>query len=283
MADRRGWSTLDVAKLRVNLTYDNLGEALDLLRYGFAGGSLADGVYNVRRGIPRLLDIFDRHGVSVTFFLEGWNVRKYPDIVREITSRGHEVAGHGWMHETWQELSPENERELVARTTAAITDITGRAPRGWRTPSGLMTRQTLALLSEFGYRYDSSFIDEDRPYRLAVDPQKAREIIELPFSWSINDSPYFNYPGVTLRAPSEVLRIWREETASIADYDGYVMMTSHPRFIGRPGRVGILEEYLGWLAARGDTWVGRADTLVDWLVDGERELPAYPYPEVARP
>lgn len=56
----------------VLLTYDNLGESYDLLRYGHAGGASADGIYAVRRGIPRILEMLARNGLHATFFVEGW-------------------------------------------------------------------------------------------------------------------------------------------------------------------------------------------------------------------
>ena len=39
-----------------------------------------------------LLDLFDRHGVKVTFFVLGEIARYYPDLVREVADRGHEIA-----------------------------------------------------------------------------------------------------------------------------------------------------------------------------------------------
>src|SRR3954453_13595136 len=92
---RPGWP--NGARCAVSLSFDNFGEAFDLLRYGHAGGALADGVYATRRGIERVLDLLDRYRIPATFFLEGWNVRKYAPFAREIAKRGHEVAAHGWM------------------------------------------------------------------------------------------------------------------------------------------------------------------------------------------
>ena len=70
------------AACAVTLTFDNFGESLDLLRYGHAGGALADGVYAPRRGVERVLDLLDRHRIAGTFFVEGWNARKYGSLLR---------------------------------------------------------------------------------------------------------------------------------------------------------------------------------------------------------
>src|SRR5438105_819179 len=122
--DRPTWP--DGARCAVTLTFDNFGESLDLLRHGHAGGASADGVYAPRRGVARILDLLDRHRIPATFFIEGWNARKYAGLAREIVARGHEVGSHGWMHEPWPELGLEQERDLIHRTTETLAEVLGR-------------------------------------------------------------------------------------------------------------------------------------------------------------
>lgn len=47
---------------------------------------------------PWVLDVLDRYGVKATFFVVGDNVRKYPDIFREVVRRGHSVGNHTYHH-----------------------------------------------------------------------------------------------------------------------------------------------------------------------------------------
>src|SRR5947208_7908643 len=51
--------------------------------------------YGYREGIPRMLDLWDRHGVKVTSHMIGEAVRRHPELGREIVRRGHEASGHG--------------------------------------------------------------------------------------------------------------------------------------------------------------------------------------------
>jgi peptidoglycan/xylan/chitin deacetylase (PgdA/CDA1 family) len=51
--------------------------------------------YGYREGIPRMLDLWDRHGVKVTSHMIGEAARRHPELAREIVARGHEAAGHG--------------------------------------------------------------------------------------------------------------------------------------------------------------------------------------------
>lgn len=224
----------------VALTFDNLGESLDLLRHGYAGGALADGVYASRRGVDRVLDVLARHGLPATFFVEGWGAAHYPEVVARIVAQGHEVGAHGWMHETWSALGADEEADLIGRATAAITRAAGTRPVGWRSPSGLATPRTLALVHDAGYRYDSSFADEDVPYRMGIAPGRPETIIELPWTWNADDAVYYAHPGTIVR-PSVVAAAWIEEFDAAYATTGFFHLLCHPRFTGRPSRIRSLE------------------------------------------
>lgn len=264
------------ARCAVALSFDNFGESFDLLRYGHAGGALADGVYAPRRGVPRVLDLLERRGVPGTFFLEGWNVARYAGLTREIDARGHEVAAHGWMHEQWNTLAPDAERECIARATEALTDAVGRPPRGWRAPSGLTTTATLELLHAAGYAYDSSFADEDGPYLLGVAPGRNETLVELPWQWVLDDAAYFAYPGV-IRDPEEVLAIWRAEFDAAYAQTGYFMLVCHSRYIGRPARIGMLERLVAYIQGHDGVWFARCEDIAA-ATGAWTAAPRYPAP-----
>ncbi len=261
----------------VTLTFDNFGESLDLLRYGHAGGANADGVYAPRRGIERVLDLLERKGIPATFYLEGWNVRKYPELACEIIARGHEVAAHGWMHETWNELAPEREQELIKRTTETIAEITGQAPRGWRSPAGLTTTSTLSLLHKAGYFYDSSMGDDDIPYMIQTGDGES-EIIELPWSWPLDDAVYYAHPG-TIRRPNEVVDLWIDEFHAANELTGTYMLVCHPRYAGRPSRILALERLIDHIQEHDGIWFARCDEMAE-VVQGASWLPHHAAPAV---
>ena len=260
----------------VSLTFDNFGESYDLLQYGHAGGAFADGVYAPRRGVPRIMDLLDRNGIRASFFMEGWNVRKYPDLVREVIARGHEVGAHGWMHEAWSSLDLGQERELVERTTHAIAETTGYAPKGWRSPGGLVTPNTLSVLDEYGYVYDSSFADEDIPYLLQTAPGSDRTIAELPWQWVLDDAMYYS-PKLTVRRVDDVAQIWVDEFDAAYRTTGYFMLVCHPRYSGRPARLQALEKLISHIQSHEGVRFVRCNELVEELptVVG---VPQYPAP-----
>jgi len=265
----------DDARCVVTLTFDNFGESFDLLRYGHAGGANADGVYAPRRGVERVLDLLERHDIKATFFLEGWNVRKYAGLAREIVDRGHEIAGHGWMHEQWNELPEDEERDLIARTTEAIEAATGQRPRGWRSPSGLTTTATLRLLHEAGYLYDSSMGDDDIPY-LCGTGEGDGQIIELPWSWPLDDAVYFAHPGA-IRRPNDVIDYWIEEFDAALELTGSFMLVCHPRYIGRPARILAFERLIDYMQSQPGVVFSRCDALAE-SIKGASWLPRHEAP-----
>lgn len=244
------------ARCAVTFTFDNFGESYDLLRYGHSGGANADGVYAPRRGVERILDLLARYSIPGTFFLEGWNAEKYAPLAREIVAQGHEIGAHGWMHEQWSTLDAERERELIQRTTETLSTIVGSPPAGWRSPAGLTTLNTLSNLHEAGYYYDSSFGDDDVPYLLRTSTGGDQEIIELPWSWSLDDAVFYAHPG-TIRRPSDVVQLWIEEFDAAYEMTGNFMLVCHPRYSGRPARVRALETLIQHITSRDGVWYAR--------------------------
>jgi peptidoglycan/xylan/chitin deacetylase (PgdA/CDA1 family) len=244
------------ASCAVTLTFDNFGEALDLYKYGHAGGASADGVYAPRRGVERVLTLLDRFHLPATFFVEGWSIRKYASLAREIAAAGHEIGSHGWLHENWGSLDPAQERDLIRRTTDTLADVLGQPPRGWRSPGGLVTTSTLSLLADAGYLYDSSFADEDVPYRVRVSADRADELIELPWAWSLDDAVYYSHPG-TIRRPADVVDLWIDEFAAARAQTGYFCLVCHPRYSGRPARIVALERFIEHIAPQSGVWFAR--------------------------
>lgn len=267
----------DGARCAVTLTFDNFGESYDLLRYGHAGGANADGVYAPRRGVERVLDLLARHQIPATFFLEGWNVRKYASLAREIIAAGHEVAAHGWMHEQWNTLDLAREQDLIARATETIGEVTGQAPRGWRSPAGLTTTSTLRLLHEAGYQYDSSFGDDDVPYLIRISHDSQAEIVELPWSWPLDDAPFYAFPG-TIRRPSDVVQLWIDEFDAALEMTGTFMLVCHPRYAGRPARIKALDRLIQHIKSHDGIWFARCEEVAASTRAWDK-APHYPAPE----
>jgi polysaccharide deacetylase family protein (PEP-CTERM system associated) len=107
----------------------------------------------------RVLDLFDEHNAKATFFFVGWVAARFPHLVREVQSRGHELACHSYWHRTVYGLTPEEFRQDTRQAKNAIEDATGVRVTGYRAPSWSITKSclwALDILAEEGFAYDSS-------------------------------------------------------------------------------------------------------------------------------
>jgi polysaccharide deacetylase family protein (PEP-CTERM system associated) len=124
----------------------------------------------IERNTYRLLEILDNFQIpspSATFFCLGWVAERFPHLIKEIHSQGHEIASHGYNHRMIFPMLRDEFREDVRRTKAILEGLVGEKIFGYRAPSYSITRQTLwalEILAEEGYVYDSSIfpIHHDR-------------------------------------------------------------------------------------------------------------------------
>jgi peptidoglycan/xylan/chitin deacetylase (PgdA/CDA1 family) len=137
------------------LTFDNLGEAADVQRGLWPVDRPLGEHPSVVRVLPRLLHDLDRLALAATFFVEAVNAERYPEAVREIARRGHDLGLHGWTHEPWDALEPEAEAALLTRCLAAFGHV-GAPVRAFRPPGGGLTPASPALLREAGLAWCSA-------------------------------------------------------------------------------------------------------------------------------
>lgn len=97
--------------------------------------------------------------VKATFFVLGWVAERFPELVVEIQSRGHEVASHGYGHALANQMRSEALAVDLRRSKKVLEDIIGAEVCGYRAPSFSLSDAVLRQIQDAGYRYDSSFND----------------------------------------------------------------------------------------------------------------------------
>lgn len=221
---------------------------------------LSRGEYGADVAVPRILDLLDGLDVPATFFTPGHTVDSFTDRVRQIHERGHDVQHHGWSHTHPGSFDTrEAERDDVVRGIESIEDAIGESPTGYRSPAWDFSPNTLDILRELGFDWDSSQMGHDfRPYYLrenrrtpadgAYDPGTETDVLEFPVAWNRDDWPPFQYVSGSSSqggAPDEkqVFDTWREQFEWAYDHvDGGVFsLTFHPQVVGQPPRLRYLE------------------------------------------
>jgi len=113
----------------------------------------------VERNTMRVLDLFSRSGAKGTFFILGWIAERYPQIVKEIDRRGHEIGCHSYHHKLVYEMSIEDFKEDTAKAKAILENVIGKEVCGYRAPSYSITKKSfwaMEVLRETGFLFDSS-------------------------------------------------------------------------------------------------------------------------------
>src|SRR5919198_6508225 len=151
-------------------------------------------------GVPRILDLLAESSLPATFFVPGLTAERYPQTVERILAAGHEIGHHSYAH-----FSPFDQDEPAERAdferALAVLERFGMRPEGFRCPSWEPTWRTPSLVAEYGLAYDSSLMDDDRPYLLETP---AGDLVELPVHWSLDDWEQYAYlPGPSFRGAIE--------------------------------------------------------------------------------
>ncbi len=243
------------ARVAVLLSFDVDNETVTGLRYGDATpGSLSQGQYGARVALPRILDLLDREGVPASFFVPAVSLILDPSQIDAIQASGrHEFAVHGWIHELNSSLEADEERALLERAVAYLTEATGTRPLGYRAPSWNFSPNTLGILLDMGFLYDSSLMADDRPYEIDAHGEPTG-LVELPVEWILDDAPLFNPRGDRYSHPRDVLQVWKDEFDGAYAEGGMFLLTMHPHVVGHRSRIVVLEELVRYVKARPGVW-----------------------------
>lgn len=149
----------------------------------------------VESNMERIFAMLDENGIKATFFTLGCIAEQYPQIVRNITANGHELASHGWEHIRVTNQGRDEFLKDVSRTKALLEDIGGEPVQGYRAASysiGKDNLWALDVLAEAGYKYSSSIV----PIKHDL--------------YGIPDAPRFSFPaadGKLLEVPVTTLAL----------------------------------------------------------------------------
>src|SRR5664279_1024501 len=127
--------------------------------HALAEGPSAESRFAIlRRALPRLGELFARHGISATLFTVGRDLEDDAEgrgILADLAKAGHEIASHSYSHPyNLVRLSRDNMAGEIDRAQSVIAEACGKAPVGFRAPGYEISAQLIELLCERGFRYD---------------------------------------------------------------------------------------------------------------------------------
>jgi peptidoglycan/xylan/chitin deacetylase (PgdA/CDA1 family) len=203
----------------------------------------SSGLFAARVGVPRLLKLFSRLGISdqVTWFIPGHSAESFPEQTKAIIDSGAEIGLHGYCHEGAYQMTEEQERDVLMKSIDVMHGLTGKMPKGYRAPLYQVRESTLKLLEDNGILYDSSLAGHDsEPYflpeggGLPVAPPKfephvkaadwmhplpkehgGNGLVEIPLNWYMEDMTPMQFwphtPNSQGYVDSRVIEhMWRE-------------------------------------------------------------------------
>lgn len=221
--------------------------------------------YGPRAGYPRIVEALGHFDVPATFSCCGRAVERTPWLIADAVARGHEASCHGWRWERHAGMDPAHERDVIARTHAAVAKAAGIAPVGWHTRSASTPATRRLLIEHGGFLYDSDAYDDDMPY--LVETSTRRHVV-LPYAFDTNDMRF--QPGggfihgedFTRYCLAAFERLRREGESA----PRMMSIGLHLRIIGRPARIDGLERLLAAMQSRGGVWFAtRAAIARHWL------------------
>jgi peptidoglycan/xylan/chitin deacetylase (PgdA/CDA1 family) len=239
------------ARVAVLLSFDVDNETIPI-RFGEPTvGSLSQAQYGARVGLERIVKLLDAHKIPASFFIPSVSLAITPSMAGVIKKSGrHEFGIHGWIHEMNSTLPDSIERRLLRKALAEMTTLTGSKPVGYRAPSWNFSPNTLSILRELGFHYESSLMADDRPYELLQDG-KPTGIVEIPVEWILDDAPLFDPRGQSYASPRDVARVWMDEFDKAYDEGTMFVLTMHPHVSGHRSRIVALEQLIAYIESKG--------------------------------
>lgn len=227
------------------------------------------GDYGYRRGVWRLLDVLREYDVRATFLTSGVLSELAPDAIAAVAEHGHAVCAHGWSQGDFPSAAdPDAERSAIVATRDALAKVTGAPPRGWMSPRGTCSENTVALLGETGFSWHGDVFDDDRSgIRDARLP-----VVGLPFAMEINDLPLRMKQGLPADVFETSFDQMLEATRRFADGELHLDVTVHTHLSGRPLGAYYFERVLEKITSLTDAWIATRDEAAEHrhrLLDGK--------------
>jgi peptidoglycan/xylan/chitin deacetylase (PgdA/CDA1 family) len=221
--------------------------------------------YGGKTGIWRILNTLDAQAVKATVCANAKCAEVFPEAVKEIHKRGHEIAAHSYTQDTiLPYLSAEEEREVIRKCSRIIEGAVGRRPAGWFSPVAAPTPNTADFLTDEGYLWHGDYNDTDLPYVLQTNSGK---LVAIPHS-------DFTDNRLLRGSPKDFFDIYKHTFDYLYQNEPGAMinLTVHAHFGGRPLMAAMLAEILRYVKGFSGVWFARHDEAARWVVSKAEQV-----------
>lgn len=222
--------------------------------------------YGNRVGFWRMLALLDELKLRAVLAINGTAIRSYEPISRAALERGWEFMGHGYTQRNMQAV--EDEREDIRKTTAAIREFTGRAPRGWLGPGLTETWDTPDILAEQGYEYVCDWVLDDQPVWLKT---QGKPLVSVPYTQECNDVAmmliqHHKASEYADRAIDQFDQLY----ADSKDSARIMALVVHPYIMGAPHRLKYYRKALEHILKKRDVAFWTGEQILDWYLQASK-------------
>ena len=215
--------------------------------------------YGGKTGIWRFMRILDDIDIKATICLNAKAAELFPEAVKQLHARGHEIAGHSYTQDlVLPYLTFEEEQEVIQRCKRILENAVGSTPVGWFSPVAAPTVHTAALLADAGFIWHGDYNDTDLPYALVTPKGKLVAIAHSDFT-----------DNRTLRSsPRDFYNVYKDTFDYLHKHEApsLINLTVHTHFGGRPLMSAILHELLRYMKGFPDVWFARHDEVAHWVL-----------------
>ncbi len=190
----------------------------------------------LRHGVDTILQLLDETAQSATFFCLGWVAHKFPEVIRQISNAGYEIASHSYAHQLAYDQSPEEFREDLHKSLTVLQDITGKDVNTYRAPGFSISSENLWVFEELinqGIKVDCSLFPANRAHgglpsfgdavpTMGVWEGHEIELFPINTKTILGKKVIYSGGGYFRLTPALLLNRWFQN-------DRYVMTYFHPR------------------------------------------------------
>lgn len=219
--------------------------------------------YGYREGIPRMLDLWDRHEVKVTSHMIGEAAQRNPALAQDIVKRGHEAAGHGPRWSSQYAMTRAKERQFILDAADMVEKVTGQRPTGYNCNWLRRGPNTLSLLQELGYAYHIDDLSRDEPF---IEQVNGKDFVVVPYTLRNNDILLVEGRNFTPGQFLEQIKLDFDQLYEEGATRRRMMsISAHDRISGTPQMVRVWDEFLRYAKSHADVAFMRKDEIAKYV------------------